>query len=65
MEFIFRCSAFSAGFCLRRTSVRLGRNPCAALIIEKISPSGLKTKFALKGMTSNEVEVSFVGEVFL
>jgi len=35
------------------------------LIIEKISPSGLKTKFVLKGMTSNEVEVSFVGEVFL
>jgi hypothetical protein len=24
-----------------------GRNPCAALIIEKISPSGLKTKFVL------------------
>jgi hypothetical protein len=27
--------------------VRLGKNPCAALIIEKISPSGLKTKFVL------------------
>jgi hypothetical protein len=27
--------------------VRLGKNPCAALIIKKISPSGLKTKFVL------------------
>jgi len=31
------CSAFSAGFRLRRTGVRLTENPCAALIRTKIA----------------------------
>jgi hypothetical protein len=31
------CSAFSAGFRLRRTDVRLTENPCAALIRTKIA----------------------------
>jgi len=34
---------------LRRTSVRLGKNPCAALIIEKISPSGFENNGGPEG----------------